>query len=75
MRVKSHFIQLNHCSSEVVSLRLWTDIADDHKSQQRDVSDHEDVFSCKSQKGESSLEDLNYHITLMELLNSVTKKN
>ena len=56
MRVESHVIHFNHCSScEVVSLRLWSDIDDDHKGQQRDVSDHEDAFSCKSQEGESQL--------------------
>ena len=52
MRVKSHIIHFNHCSSEVVSLRLWSDIDDDHKGQQPDVSDLEAVFSSKSQKGE-----------------------
>ena len=35
-----------------MSLRLWSDIDDDHKGQQPDVSDLEAVFSSKSQKGE-----------------------
>ena len=68
MRVKSHIKYFNYCSSEVASLRLWSDIDDDHKGQQQDVSDLEDAVICKSQKGESKFQKHIIVVMMMRII-------